>query len=224
MHCVPGVASANPGFLITMVLPRAHLFIDGSNCYHALKENKLYDKFTYESFFNELSKKYNITGSYYYDAIKNIQLEPSQYAKQQEFHARLQKSIPKLVIQTRKLKYLLKHDRMDAARHNANFCKNCDKRLDKFLSEAGLLKSSKEKGVDILLVTDMVKGAFQNRFDVALLVSGDADYVPAVELVQSLKKEVINVHFYSGSAFELRKTCNSHLLIHADEKGNCFFQ
>lgn len=224
MHCIPGVASANPGFLIIMTLLRAHLFIDGSNCYHALKQNNLYYKFTYDSFFNELSKKFNITGSYYYDAIKNIKLEPVQYAKQQEFHARLQKSIPKLVIQTRKLKYLFKNDRLDYARHNANFCKNCDKRLDPFLSEAGLLKLSKEKGVDILLATDMIKGGFQNRFDLALLVSGDADYVPAVELVQTLKKEVINVHFYSGSASELRRACNSHLLIQIDETGKCFFQ
>ncbi len=72
-----------------------------------------------------------------------------------------------------------------------------------------------------MLVTDMVQGAFQNRYDVALLATGDADFVPAVQLVQNLKKEVINLHFYAGSSSELRNTCNAHILIQVDSKGKC---
>jgi hypothetical protein len=40
-YCVPGVASANPGFIF-MDQKKATLFIDSSNFYHSLKENKLF--------------------------------------------------------------------------------------------------------------------------------------------------------------------------------------
>lgn len=75
-----------------------------------------------------------------------------------------------------------------------------------------------------MLVTDLIKGAFQDRYEVALLATGDADFVPAVELAQTLKKQVVNIHFYAGSALELRNVCNSHLLIQVDAKGNCYFR
>lgn len=74
-----------------------------------------------------------------------------------------------------------------------------------------------------MLVTDMLKGAFQDQYETALLATGDADFVPAVELVQNLKKEVINIHFYAGSSSELRMKCSSHKLIMVDAKGKCSF-
>jgi uncharacterized LabA/DUF88 family protein len=51
-------------------------------------------------------------------------------------------------------------------------------------------KNKKSKGVDIALTTDMLTHAFQNHFDVAILVGGDADYCPLVNRVKSLGKQV----------------------------------
>jgi uncharacterized LabA/DUF88 family protein len=51
-------------------------------------------------------------------------------------------------------------------------------------------KQRKSKGVDIALTTDMLTHAFQNHFDVAILVGGDADYCPLVNRVKSLGKQV----------------------------------
>lgn len=48
----------------------------------------------------------------------------------------------------------------------------------------------KSKGVDISLATDMLTHAFQNHFDVAVLLAGDADYKPLVGRVKSLGKLV----------------------------------
>jgi uncharacterized LabA/DUF88 family protein len=202
---------------------KANLFIDGSNFYHGLKQNNLFANFSYKSFYEELTKQFEITRVYFYDATKNDQIEPEQYPKQQQFHERLRKEIPQIVIQTRKLKYLAVNERVEKAKKKANFCKDCKPKLDQFLREAGLQKISKEKGVDIMLVTDLVRGAFQDRYETALIATGDADFVPAVELVQSLKKEVINLHFYAGSSSELRNKCNQHKLIKADTKGTCYF-
>ena len=85
-------------------------------------------------------------------------------------------------------------------------------------------KLSKEKGIDILLVTDLIKGAFQNKYEIALLVTGDADFVPAVELAQTLNKEIINVHCYAGSSSELRNICDSHIQIDVDGKYKCILK
>ncbi|KPV61975.1 MAG: NYN domain protein [Candidatus Bathyarchaeota archaeon BA2] len=41
-----------------------------------------------------------------------------------------------------------------------------------------------EKGVDVALVTDMLKFAFMNVYDVAILVSGDNDFAEAVKVVK----------------------------------------
>jgi uncharacterized LabA/DUF88 family protein len=45
-------------------------------------------------------------------------------------------------------------------------------------------RPKRQKAVDNLLTVDMLTGAFDRLFQVALLVAGDADYVPAVEEVR----------------------------------------
>ncbi len=70
-----------------------------------------------------------------------------------------------------------------------------------------------EKGVDVLLATDMVSLAFRDGYDTAILVSGDSDYVPVVEEIQSLGKRVENASFKRTSSFELRKVCDDFILL-----------
>lgn len=52
-----------------------------------------------------------------------------------------------------------------------------------------------EKGVDTLIVTDLVRMAIGNSYDAAVLASSDADMVPAVEFIQSLGKKIIQAGF-----------------------------
>jgi uncharacterized LabA/DUF88 family protein len=68
------------------------------------------------------------------------------------------------------------------------------------------LRSSPEKGVDAALVTDLLSLAWQRAYDVAVLVSGDADYVPAVEYVQSQGLKVVNAA-WAARGHELRQEC-----------------
>ncbi len=207
-----------------MLLKKSWLFIDSSNAYHGLKENRLYDYFSYKWLFEELSKKFEIQKVFFYDAMKSIRIEPEQYSEQQKFHERLRKEIPRISIKTRKLKYPNTGRRVEIARKDCAFCPKCDKKIETFLKKAGLRKLSKEKGVDVMLVVDMIRGAYQKKYETVLLLSGDADFIPAVELVQFLGKEVVNIHCYAGSSGELRNKCDSHLLITADVKGGCFIK
>lgn len=50
--------------------------------------------------------------------------------------------------------------------------------------------SGKEKEVDVKLVVDIVHKAHLNEFSACYLLSGDADFIPALKTAQSLKKNI----------------------------------
>lgn len=47
-----------------------------------------------------------------------------------------------------------------------------------------------QKEVDVAMACNIVAHAFRDNYDVAVIVSGDRDYVPAIEMVQDLGKRV----------------------------------
>ena len=49
---------------------------------------------------------------------------------------------------------------------------------------------NKQKEVDSAMVCKMVEHAFRDNYDTAIIISGDRDFCPAVELIQSLGKRV----------------------------------
>lgn len=52
-----------------------------------------------------------------------------------------------------------------------------------------------EKGIDTAIVTDMIKLAWEDSYDVAVLVSADRDFIPAVELLDAKGRRVIHAGF-----------------------------
>lgn len=58
-------------------------------------------------------------------------------------------------------------------------------------------KLGNEKGVDVKLATDLL--TLKDIYDVAIILSGDGDYVPAVQAVKDSGKHVINVSFLKKS-------------------------
>jgi len=54
-----------------------------------------------------------------------------------------------------------------------------------------------QKGVDVLLATDLVHLAHINAYDVAVILSGDTDLIEAVKLVKSLGKTVIIISYHT---------------------------
>lgn len=71
------------------------------------------------------------------------------------------------------------------------------------------------KGEDIFLASEMVRDAALNRYDVAILLSGDADFVPAVQTVQDLGKPVIVVSFHGSLSHVLELEASD--VIYLDE-------
>ncbi len=70
-------------------------------------------------------------------------------------------------------------------------------------------RDKRTKGVDITLAIDMLANAIDNNYDAAVLVAGDADYVPLVEEVKRRGKMVVLWFFErSGLSPELRRAAD----------------
>ncbi|MBI5152864.1 MAG: NYN domain-containing protein [Parcubacteria group bacterium] len=54
----------------------------------------------------------------------------------------------------------------------------------------------REKGIDVKIATDLLVGAFDDKYDTAILVSSDSDLVPAIDWVRNrMKKKVEYIGF-----------------------------
>ena len=65
---------------------------------------------------------------------------------------------------------------------------------------------TREKGVDTQIVTEMLRCAWEDMYDVGVLVSEDRDFVPAVSHLASRGFKFIHARF-PDRGFELRKHC-----------------
>lgn len=72
------------------------------------------------------------------------------------------------------------------------YCRACRKRFDACPSCGKPLVRSREKGIDTAIVTDLLSLAWEGAYDVAILVSSDADMIPCVERVQEKGLKIIN--------------------------------
>jgi uncharacterized LabA/DUF88 family protein len=206
--------------------PTAILFIDGSNFYHSLREQGClpFGAGEFKKLFERLSAPYDLKKIYFYDAVKNVQKDPDGYSKQQGFHSRLLKSHANIVIRTRKLRYLVNiTDRqIENAGKEAGIIDSCKYKLKKFLLNLNVLKLTKEKGIDVQLVVDAIEEARKGAAGTMIILSGDADFVPAVRLIKSYNVKTVNLHPYSGSSTELRNACDRHILIEFGSDGPFF--
>ena len=67
------------------------------------------------------------------------------------------------------------------------------------------------KGDDTHLVSDLVGEAYENLYDIAIIVSGDEDLISPIERVRRLGKKIENAYFSSSSSFNLRNACDSSI-------------
>lgn len=94
-------------------------------------------------------------------------------------------------------------------------CSSCKTSIGTCPSCGAVMNNSEEKGVDTRLSVQMLDLAVNNAYDVAAIISHDADMIPSVEFVQNRGKRV--VHFgFSPTGFELRKSCTHNFDMKSD--------
>ena len=74
-------------------------------------------------------------------------------------------------------------------------CPHCHTFIDRCPSCGRDPRGMQEKGIDTAIVTDMIGLAWEDAYDVAILVSSDSDFIPAVEHVQRRGLKVIQAGF-----------------------------
>ena len=161
---------------------RVIIFIDGSNQYHIVK-NMFKDRksmnFNFEKFITFLAGNRKLIRTYYYTAPLDWKKDEESYKKQQRFFEKLQRiSNFELVL--------------------------C--RMQKVKIDGKIIYQVKED--DIHLAVDMVKLAYNNAYDTAILVSSDGDFVPAIQAVKEKGKIVENIGFESKFSFHLKQKCD----------------
>ena len=70
-----------------------------------------------------------------------------------------------------------------------------------------------EKGIDIMIGTDLLYFAWSNFYDVAVLVSGDADFAYAVQAVKNMGKHVEVAYFDSSTSKDLLDVADNRYLL-----------
>ncbi len=162
---------------------RVAIFIDGNNLYYSLKDLKI-KKIDFRKLLAILSEKKLLTSTYYYNASLNRGIDEEKYWEQQKFFDVLRKILDFKVVLCR----MRKHKK--------------DGKI-----------SFDVKGDDVYLAVDLVSGAYENLYDIAIIVSGDEDFVPAIQKAQKLGKKVINAYFKSTSSSYLKHICDESFCI-----------
>lgn len=85
-------------------------------------------------------------------------------------------------------------------------CASCSTVIHSCPNCSAALRGTVEKGVDTAIVTDIVSMAWQGTFDVAVILSSDADFIPAVEFLDRKNLKTINAHF-PPDGMELARKC-----------------
>ncbi|MFC2003347.1 NYN domain-containing protein [Chloroflexota bacterium] len=159
---------------------RVAIFIDGSNLYHALKNNFKRHNLNFAEFSNKLCGQRRLFRTYYYNVLQDPTQRPDSYREQREFLDIL-----------RKTPYL-------------------EVRLGSTKTAQGV---EVEKGIDVMLATDLLYFAWNAFYDVAVLVSGDSDFAYALQAVKNMGKHVEVAYFESGVSKDLLDVAdNRHLL------------
>lgn len=74
--------------------------------------------------------------------------------------------------------------------------------------------TTEEKETDINLATHMLAKGFQNAYDIAILVSGDTDYIKVVETLHNIGKIVVIAHFPHQSIEKYNGIIDSHIVLY----------
>lgn len=70
-----------------------------------------------------------------------------------------------------------------------------------------------EKGVDVQIAVDIVRGAIKNEYDICYLISSDTDLLPAIQTAKDEGKKIVYVGFENFISRALSKNCSSYLVL-----------
>lgn len=189
------------------MVKRAIVFVDANNWYHSVK--KYFDPgevdITKVADFLCTIKGYSLAEIRWYASVPSINDGERMYYRHMSFLESLKKKGVRVI--TRKLQRLSNQEILQRKKEtidSLDLCKNCKPLIESvFLDLADIKK--KEKGIDVWIAVDMIlHSVILGTNDVCILISGDADFVPALMVVQKQRKEILSASVPWGYSTELR--------------------
>lgn len=168
---------------------RVMIFIDGSNLFCTWQRNRPGQRYSLNKLIELLTNGRKLIRPYYFGS-ERVPPRPSQI----RFYDGLQ--YDGIDVTTRKLK--LRTRRTDCQYAPNGVCEQT---------------FHIEKGVDVALITRMLSFGFKSIYDIAVLVSGDADYTEAVEEIRNLGRRIEIVAFPNSIAAGLRKLADKFISL-----------
>lgn len=168
---------------------RVAIFIDGSNLYYKLKELKIQHttEFNYLGLCQKLARQRPIVFKGYFIGV-----------------VRVKGNDPK------SLELRKNQQRLFSFLRNRGF----------IIRQGYLLENNgkyHEKGVDVQLATDLLIGAYEDKYDVAIILSSDTDMLPAIRKIKSLGKRIEYIGFSHQPSLGLQRESNWSYLLPKEE-------
>jgi uncharacterized LabA/DUF88 family protein len=182
-----------------LIMKKVSIFIDGNNFYHGLKyhykNNLKAIDFNFNKLIKFLIKDNSLINIFYYNASLDKNENLHKYESQKKFFDKL-REIPNM---------------------NLILCRLLKRKIRNTNNYYYVLKED-----DIHMAVDIVEGACDNLFDIAILVSGDGDFVPAVRAVQKRGKVIENIYFKNSSSRNLKRHCDNSFELTKEILDSCF--
>ena len=84
------------------------------------------------------------------------------------------------------------------------------------------LKTKIEKGVDVLIASDMIrKTLVEKECEACILISGDSDFIPSMQIIKDAGYEVIVCSPKQGFSNELRQGKFRYLILKKEDLDKC---
>jgi uncharacterized LabA/DUF88 family protein len=164
------------------------IFVDGQNLFYGCNSYQKGFVWDYDKFINvltNLAPNRKLIQVYYHASIAPVDPnrlgDDARYRKQQMFYNVLRQ----------KCKTEIKETKVQSIP-----CPNCNTTF----------KRPKEKGVDVALAADLLLYGMTGDYDVAILVSGDSDYIPVLQKLAERKPNLkIEIAQFTGQVgYDLR--------------------
>ncbi len=185
---------------------KAIFFFDANNWYHNIKKYHNPSEIDIQKLVNFFckTKNYDLVEIRWYASVPSISDGENIYYKHLSYLESLEKKGVKVI--RRKLQKLSNKEilkRKQETINNLDLCEVCQPLVEaSFLDLADIKR--KEKGIDVWIAVDMINLAvMENKCDVCVLVSGDADFVPSLEILKTHNKEVLTAMTSKGYSREL---------------------
>ena len=108
-----------------------------------------------------------------------------------------------------------------------NFIDVLNKKVDQCIAQAGYLAFRGEdkdgnpiyveKGTDIRIATDMLSLAYNNAYDIGILLSADTDYKPVINKIKHRGKIIVGCAVDGQNFGILKAECDKHIILSRED-------